>query len=179
LETSGSCLTTNDYYLIVSRLTAYKRIDLAIQACNRLGLPLKIVGTGREETRLKKMAGSTVEFLGFVRDERLPELYKNCKAFIFPGMEDFGITPVEAMAYGKPVIALAKGGALETIVDGKTGTFFEQETSESLMNALKSFDPSKYKAKDCIAQAEKFSKKRFRKEFKEFVEGKLKEKASG
>jgi len=164
----------DNYYLVVSRLVEYKRIDLAIEAANRLALPLKIVGTGREEGRLKKLAGPTVEFLGLISDERLSELYRNCQAFIFPGMEDFGITPVEAMSFGKPVIALGEGGVLETVVEGKTGTFFAQETVESLVEVLKSFDPSKYKAKDCIAQAKKFSKEQFQKEFKKFVDTKLK-----
>lgn len=163
-----------NYYLVVSRLAAYKRIDLAIKAANQLKIPLKIVGAGREEQGLKRTAGPTVEFLGFVSDEKLPELYRDCRAFIFPGMEDSGITPVEAMSFGKPVIALGRGGALETVIEGKTGTFFEQETVDSLMEALKSFDPSKYKARDCIAQAKKFSKERFQKEFKTFVDAKLK-----
>lgn len=166
------------YFLIVSRLASYKRIDLAIKACGRLNLPLKIVGTGREERRLKRMAGPTVEFLGFVPDEKLPELYRNCQAFIFPGMEDSGITPVEAMFFGKPVIALGQGGALETVIEGKTGKFFEQETVDSLVEALETFNPKDYKAKDCIAQAKKFSKERFQKEFKAFVKAKLKGKSA-
>lgn len=172
-EEEGSERSEGSYFLIVSRLAAYKRIDLAIKATNQLRIPLKIAGTGREERRLKRMAGPTVEFLGVVSDEKLPELYRNCQAFIFPGADDFGITPVEAMFFGKPVIALGKGGALETVVEGKTGKFFEQETVDALVGALESFDPSKYKAKDCIAQAKKFSKERFQKEFKKFVKEKL------
>lgn len=168
-------MQADSYFLIVSRLASYKRIDLAIEACNRLRLPLKIVGTGREERRLKKMAGPTIEFLGFVGDRGTAELYRNCRAFIFPGAEDFGITPVEAMSFGKPVIAFGQGGALETIISGKTGTFFDQETPGSLMNALRSFDPKDYKAKDCIAQAKKFSKQRFQREFRKFVEAKLRQ----
>lgn len=164
----------DNYYLVVSRLVSYKRIDLAVEACKRLDLPLKIVGVGREEKRLQRIAGPTIEFLGFVRDEKLPELYYNCRALIFPGAEDFGITPIEAMSFGKPVIALGEGGALETVIEGKTGTFFEQETVDSLVEVLKSFDLSKYKAKDCIAQAKKFSKERFQKEFKKFINEKLK-----
>jgi len=173
-RTSDSRLMTNGYYLVVSRLVEYKRIDLAIEVANRLALPLKIVGVGREEGRLKKLAGPTVEFLGLVSDERLSELYRNCQAFIFPGMEDFGITPVEAMSFGKPVIALGEGGVLETVRPGRTGTFFAQETVESLVEALESFDPKDYKPKDCIAQAKKFSKERFQKEFRNFVNEKLK-----
>lgn len=161
------------YFLIVSRLLKYKRIDLAISAANLLGIPLKIVGTGEEEGRLKEIAGPTVEFLGFVRDESLPEIYSNCQAFIFPTFEDFGITPLEAMHYGKPVIALAKAGALETVLPGKTGEFFPEQTVESLAGVLKDFDPSRYSPAACIAQAQKFSEERFKKEFSDFVESKL------
>jgi len=163
------------YFLIVSRLAAYKRIDLAVEACNRLGLPLKIVGIGREERRLRKIAGPTVEFLGFVGDREVADLYRGCEALILPGAEDFGITPVEAMSFGKPVIAFGCGGALETVIEGKTGTFFTQGTAESLMGVLKSFDPSRYKAEDCITQAKKFSAEHFKDEFRAFVGKKLKE----
>ncbi len=161
------------YYLVVSRLLSYKRIDLAIQAANLLKVPLKIVGTGKEEIRLKRMAGPTVEFLGFVSDQKLSDLYSGCQALIFPTNEDFGIVPVEAMYFGKPVLALAKGGALETVLAGKTGEFFREPTAESLAEVWRNFDPSKYKAKDCIAQAQRFSKDRFLKEFRNFVESKL------
>jgi glycosyltransferase involved in cell wall biosynthesis len=177
-------LATDHYFLVVSRLASYKRIDLAIEACSRLGLPLKIVGTGKEEKRLKRLAflkpkgRKLVEFLGFVGDREVTKLYQNCRAFIFPGMEDFGITPIEAMSFGKPVIALGQGGALETVVEGKTGKFFDQETPESLMNALQSFNPQDYESEDCIAQAKNFSKERFQKEFREFVAEKMKKKKS-
>lgn len=157
------------YYLVVSRLLSYKRVDLAVQAANELRVPLKIAGTGKEEHRLKRMAGSTVEFLGFVTDDELSGLYSNCQALVFPTDEDFGIVPVEAMSFGKPVLAFAKGGSLETVVAGKTGEFFREETTASLVEAWKSFDPSKYQAKDCVAQAKKFSKERFKEEFLKFV----------
>ena len=158
------------YYLVVSRLLSYKRIDLAIKAANELKVPLRIVGTGKEEARLRRMAGPTVEFLGFVSDDKLSDVYSGCQALIFPTDEDFGIVPVEAMSFGKPVLAFAKGGALETVLAGKTGEFFREETTASLVEAWKSFDPSKYKAKDCIVQAKRFSKDRFQKEFRAFVE---------
>jgi len=161
------------YFLVVSRLAAYKRIDLAVQAANKLKIPLKIVGTGKEEQRLKRMAGPTVELLGFVSDSKLPIMYANCEAVIFPTNEDFGIVPLEAMYFGKPVLALAKGGALETVLPGKTGEFFQEETIGSLAEAWEKFDPLKYKASDCRAQAKKFSKERFKKEFAEFVNSKL------
>ncbi|HEB13957.1 MAG TPA: glycosyltransferase family 4 protein [candidate division WWE3 bacterium] len=161
------------YYLVVSRLGAYKRIDLAIKAANKLKIPLKIVGTGKEEERLKRMAESTVEFLGFVSDSKLANIYSNCEALVFPTDEDFGIVPVEAMFFGKPVLALAKGGALETVVAGKTGEFFQDGTVDSLAEVWEKFEPSKYKASDCRTQAKKFSKERFKKEFSEFVNSKL------
>ncbi len=167
------------YYLVVSRLLAYKRIDLAIEAANRLKVPLKIAGTGKEEKRLRRLATPksggrrVVKFLGFVSDDKLSELYSNCQAVVFPTDEDFGIVPVEAMYFGKPVLAFAKGGALETVVAGKTGEFFREETVDSLAATWESFDPSKYKPADCIAQAEKFSKDRFQREFRAFVDSKL------
>jgi len=164
------------HFLVVSRLLRYKRIDLAIEAANRLGVSLKIVGTGEEEKRLKKIAGPTIEFLGFVGDDKLSSIYSDCQAVIFPTDEDFGIVPVEAMSFGKPVIAFDKGGAKETIVAGKTGEFFSESTPESLAKVWESFDPTKYKAGDCRAQAQKFSKDRFRKGFKSFVDSKLKSK---
>jgi glycosyltransferase involved in cell wall biosynthesis len=158
------------YFLVVSRLAKYKRIDLAIEACKRLGLPLKIVGTGREEKRLGRMGGEKTDFLGFVSDRRLAELYRRCRALIFPGEEDFGITPVEAMSFGKPVIAFGKGGALETVVAGKTGEFFYEEKPASLAKALKAFDPKKYRPADCVAQAQRFSKESFQENFRNFVD---------
>lgn len=162
-----------NYFLVVSRLVSNKNIDLAIQAANQLKLPLKVVGTGKDEERLKKMAGETVEFLGFVSDDKLSEVYLNCQAFVFPSDEDFGIAPVEPMFFGKPVLALAKGGALETVSAGKTGEFFAEPTVDSLVEAWRNFDPSKYKAKDCLAQARRFSKERFMREFRGFVDSRL------
>lgn len=161
------------YFLVVSRLLSYKRVDLAVRAANELKVPLKIAGTGKEEKRLKKMAGSSIEFIGFVSDDKLSELYSNCQAVIFPTDEDFGIVPLEAMGFGRPVIAFAKGGALETVKAGKTGEFFKEPTVESLVEVWKNFDPTKYKSKDCVAQARKFSKGRFQKEFADFVRNSL------
>lgn len=133
-----------DYYLIVSRLIPYKRIDLAVQAATRLGLPLKIGGKGRDLERLKAMAGPTVEFLGYVPDEELPGLMARCKAFLFPGLEDFGITPVQAQAAGRPVIAFGGGGALDTVLPGKTGEHFSELTVESLAHVMQTFDALRY-----------------------------------
>lgn len=160
------------YYLIVSRLAAWKRIDIAIEAFNKLGLPLKIIGEGPDRKRLQKLAGSTIELLGHLTDKEVVGYYKNCRALIFPQEEDFGITPLEAMAAGKPVIALRAGGALETIVEGKTGEFFYPQTVEVLSGVVKHFNPQRYDPEACRRQAEKFSKERFQKELKEFVEKK-------
>jgi len=171
-----SSVARGSYYLVVSRLSAYKNIHLAIEACNKLNLPLVIVGTGREEERLKALAGKTVKFMDFVEEQELSKLYKECKALIFPvSDEDFGIAPVEAMSFGKPVVALRSGGVTETVVEGKTGVFFEEPTVGALVEVLEHFDDSIYQRGDCIAQAEKFSKQRFQQQFKQFVEEKWRE----
>jgi glycosyltransferase involved in cell wall biosynthesis len=125
-----------DYYLAGGRLIPYKRLDLAIQACNQLRLPLKIFGDGRDRAALEALAGPTIEFLGWVGEEQRHALFAGCRAFLFPGEEDFGITPLEAMAAGRPVIAYAAGGALDTVVEGGTGRFFHQPHSEALAEAI-------------------------------------------
>jgi len=147
---------TEDYFLIVSRLIPYKRIDLAVQACTRLGLPLLIAGKGRDRERLEALAGPTVKFLGYVPDADLPDLMARCRAFIFPGLEDFGITPVQAQAAGRPVIAFRGGGALDTVVPGKTGLFFDELTVDSLVQALQSFDDRIYDPATIRAHAMQF-----------------------
>jgi glycosyltransferase involved in cell wall biosynthesis len=160
------------YFLIVSRLskfTQYKRVDLAIEACNKLKLPLKIIGTGSLEKDLKKIAGPTVEFLGSVNDEALIEYYKNCRALIFPAVEDFGLVVVEAQMYGKPVIALRKGGALDTIKEGKTGIFFDEQSIAALTDALKVFDKMEFDPKVLKKHADNFSEKKFREKFLRLV----------
>ena len=134
-----------DYYLTVGRLTHTKRLDLLIEACNKLKRRLLIVGTGREEAALKRIAGPTIEFLGRVSDDQLPSVYANSRAFLFAADEDFGIVPVEAQAYGKPVLAYRKGGALETVLEGdgggyRTGLFFEEQTAEALMRCIERFE---------------------------------------
>jgi glycosyltransferase involved in cell wall biosynthesis len=171
--TNNDLRFTKSYFLSVGRLTYAKRIDLAIEACNKLKLPLTIVGKGKEEKFLRSIAGPTIEFIGGVSDEELDRLYSGAKAFIFCALdEDFGIVPVEAMAHGVPVIALAQGGVKETVIDKKTGIFFKEPTVESLLIALKQFNKLKINPKNCIAQAKKFSKPGFQKQFKEFVEQK-------
>jgi Glycosyltransferase len=126
-----------DFLLVVSRLLSYKRVDLAVAACTRLNLPLKVVGTGPDLARLKSMAGPSVEFLGRLPDSEVTRLMSNCRAFLFPGEEDFGIAPVEAMASGRPVIALRAGGALETVIEGETGLFFDEPEVDSLVETLR------------------------------------------
>lgn len=160
------------YFLIVSRLskfTKYKRIDLAIQACNELRLPLKIVGEGSWKKELQKMAGPTVEFLGNIDDNLLREYYQKCRALLFPAIEDFGLTVVEVQSFGKPVIAFRGGGALETIKEGKTGLFFDRQTKESLIQALKTFELMKFDEIDSKRNAQQFSVHNFRDNFLKLV----------
>jgi glycosyltransferase involved in cell wall biosynthesis len=165
-----------NYYVIGGRMSRHKGFDIAIEAFSKLGLPLKVFGgtfASYGIDQFKEYATSNIEFLGEVTDEEKWDLMRKAKAFIFPSeLEDFGITPVEAMASGTPVIALASGGVLETVVEGKTGLFFNERTPESLMKAVKIFDDSnhRYKSEDCIAQAKKFSKERFKREMEEFVD---------
>ena len=129
------------YYLVVSRFVRYKRVDLAIEACNRLGRVLVVVGSGgEEEERLRAMAGPTVVFAGRRTDEEIAQLYAGADAFLFPGVEDFGLTPVEAMAGGVPVLAYGKGGALETVRDGQTGLFFHEQTAGALAECIERFE---------------------------------------
>ena len=152
-----------DFYLIVSRLTPYKKIDLAIEVFNKLGLKLYIVGEGSDLFRLEKLAKPNIKFLGFLSDEKVYKLMGECRALIFPSVEDFGLTPIETMAAGRPVIAYGKGGLTETVIEGKTGLFFAENTSDSLANAVKKFENNinVFKPSDCRAQAEKFSEQIF------------------
>lgn len=159
----------SDYFLVVSRLAAWKKIDIAVEACNKLKIPLKIIGEGPDRNRLEKLAGPTVELLGRLTDEEVVSYYQGCRALVFPQKEDFGITPLEAQAAGKPVIAFRAGGALETVIGGKTGEFFSPQTVEALAAVLKKFDLKRYQKEDCYRQAEKFSKRRFQGELKNFV----------
>lgn len=165
------------YFLAGGRLARAKRIDLAIEACKRLKLPLKVFGKGfaNSEAELKKMSGLTVEFVGEVDDVELINLYRNAKAYVCSSeYEDFGITPIESMANGTPVIALNQGGLKESIINGKTGVLFDEPTVESLMQAIKRFNNMAIMSEDCINQAKKFSKERFKKEIKDLVRSKCK-----
>jgi len=159
------------YFLVVSRLEriSYKKIDIAIKACNELKLPLKIVGIGKGEKNLKKLAGPTVEFLGQLTDEDLSYYYKNCRALLFPGIEDFGLVMVEAQAFGKPVIAFRGGGAMDIIKEGVTGEFFDKQTPNSLKETLAKFEDNSYNGKLCRENAQRFSFQMFEKKFREFL----------
>jgi glycosyltransferase involved in cell wall biosynthesis len=169
ISTKAKIKGKGDYFLIVSRLVGYKRIDLAIEACNKLKYKLKIVGVGSEEKRLKQIAGPTVEFLGNISDAQLSAIYEDAKGLIFPGVEDFGITVVEAQRFGKPVLAFFAGGAKETILSGKTGMFFEKQTVEDLAKSLKMFNTFQYTSEDCIKQADKFTEKIFLQKFSTII----------
>lgn len=157
------------FYLSLGRLIPYKRIDLAIQACNQTGAKLMIAGDGRDRERLKAMAGPTIEFLGRVSDADAEDLMARCQAFIFPGLEDFGITPLQAQAAGRPAIAFGAGGALDTVNPGKTGEYFHEQTVESLIATLSAFDPDAYDSTECRANAERFSRQRFVRELGDYV----------
>ena len=165
-----------DYFLVVSRLNPYKRIDIVVEAFNQLELPLKIIGRGPDQGNLQKRTGPNIEFLGRLPDQELVRYMAECRALIFPGEEDFGIVPIEAMATGRPVIAYKAGGAKETVIEGKTGVFFEKQSAESLIQALKRFQFTSFNKKEIRKHAEKFDKQIFKQKIKEFVEQSFKEK---
>lgn len=162
----------DDYYLLVSRLAPYKRIDVAVEAFNKLQLPLKIVGAGVDEAHLRKLAAPNVELLGHVPHDHLAQLYARCRAVIFPGIEDFGIVPLEANASGRPVIAFAAGGALETVAEGVTGTFFRAQTAEALAHAVAATDVTRFDARVLVEHAGRYSKSHFKEQLARFVEDK-------
>ncbi len=158
-----------NYYLAVGRLTSYKRFDLIVETFNNLSLPLMIVGTGKDENRLKKMAGRFITFTGKISDAELKKMYQNAIALIFPQVEDFGITPLEAMAAGKPVIALGEGGALETVIDKKTGILFKEQNGKCLSEAVLESQRIKWDCHEIAKHAKSFSEMKFKKEFMDYV----------
>ena len=162
-----------DYFLIVSRLVPYKRIDLAVEAFNKLELPLVILGDGRDRSRLQARAKANIEFLGRLPDSEVERYIARCRAFIFPGEEDFGIAPVEAQAAGRPVIAYAAGGALETVVEGVTGVFFREPTADSLARAVSEFDERVFDGQEISTHARHFDKDTFKRKFQAFVSDRL------
>jgi glycosyltransferase involved in cell wall biosynthesis len=181
----------NDYYLTVGQLVDYKRVDLAIEACNRLRRPLRIVGEGEEFERLRTLAGPTVKFLGHLPDQELRENYAHCRALLFPGEEDFGIVPVEAQSFGRPVIAFGRGGALETVVGGfpenpgateaSTGIFFRRQSSDSLAAAIRFFESNEGRFSPAFIRghAERFDASRFKSKLAEFIGLKVREFSNG
>ena len=157
------------FFLVVSALVPYKRIDLAISACNDLHVPLRIIGDGTEKYRLRAIAGPDVRFDGWVDDAELEQSYSECRALLFPGLEDFGIAPVEAMAAGKPVIAYGRGGVLDSIVDGDSGVLFAEQTAESLKDAIRRFETMTFDASRIREGAVRFSRERYKKEMHEYI----------
>ncbi|MFH1750004.1 MAG: glycosyltransferase [bacterium] len=161
---------SKDYFLLAGRLVNYKNPGLVIRVFNKLGIKLKVVGSGPEKKKLQKLADKNIEFLGRVSDGDLVKLYANCKALIFPGEEDFGIIPVEVMASGRPVLALQKGGVQESVIKGRCGDFFQESTPESLERALKRFDFNKYKIQDLLSRADDFSERKFKNKITKFIQ---------
>jgi glycosyltransferase involved in cell wall biosynthesis len=162
-----------DYYLIVSAFAPYKRIDLAIEACNVLDRPLWIVGTGQDSARLQRLAGPRTRFLGRIDGEELPGIYRRARALLFPGEEDFGISPLEAMASGTPVLAYGRGGVTESVVEGETGHFFHAQRVPALVEALERFESLRFSPETCRRRAEQFRREEFKHRFAKIVEGAL------
>ncbi|NIO20500.1 MAG: glycosyltransferase [Candidatus Aenigmarchaeota archaeon] len=177
--------TVDDFYLIVSAFAPYKRLDLAISAFNQLKKPLVIIGKGQEEKRLKAIANSNIEFLGWQPDEVVAEHYSKCKALIFPGEEDFGITPLEAMASGRPVIAYGRGGVLETMIPfdlenegsecAPTGVLFPEQTEKALIAAVETFESNQdqFDSKTLREHAKKWDRANFKERIKSYIETRL------
>lgn len=164
---------SGDYFLLVGRLMAYKRFDIVIEAFNKLGWKLKIIGRGTEINRLKKIAGPNIEFLGRLDDKELYEHYSRCKAFIFPQEEDFGITAIEAMASGRPIIAYRGGDIPEHMEEGKTGLFFDRQNPECLIGALKKFNEKDFNRAYIRSKALEFDKEIFKAKIKEYIDKEL------
>jgi glycosyltransferase involved in cell wall biosynthesis len=174
-----------DYYLVVSALTPYKRVDLAVEACTRLGRRLVVVGSGPEEARLRALAGPTVELRGWLDDARTAELYARCRALLFPPLEDFGIAPLEAMAAGRPVIAFGQGGARETVVppggaEAPTGLFFARQSVDDLVEAIRRFESGvvAFEPKALRRRAEEFDRPLFKERIGAYLERRLAEHAA-
>jgi glycosyltransferase involved in cell wall biosynthesis len=163
-----------DYFLVVSRLVPYKRIDIVVEAFNRLGIPLVIVGEGSEYKRLSQMAKKNITFTGRLSDKEVKQYYASCRAFLFPGEEDFGITPLEAMSSGRPVIAFNAGGVKETVIDDVTGIFFNTQDADGVIKAINKYFAmeNSFNSKIIRQHALKFSEQRFKSEFLSFIEQK-------
>lgn len=160
-------------YLLVSALVPYKRVELAVEAFNRSGRPLTVIGDGPDRAALEKKAAPNVRFFGWQSDETLRSHYRSARALVFPGEEDFGIVPVEALACGLPVVAYGKGGILETVEDGRTGVFFGEPTAEALLGALDRFEALRFRPEELTARAARFGRDRFREEIRKALEDSL------
>jgi glycosyltransferase involved in cell wall biosynthesis len=160
IQPSGA--PSEDFYLVVSRLVRQKRVDLAVEACTRLGRRLVVVGDGPELPGLRALAGPTVSFVGALPDAEVFSLYARCRALLFSGLEDFGITPVEAQAAGRPVVAYGRGGTTETVISGVTGVLFEEQSPQSMADAMLSLEGMALDSAACRANALRFSAHRFR-----------------
>jgi glycosyltransferase involved in cell wall biosynthesis len=170
IEKFNTSDSIGNYYLMGGRIVPYKRYDLAVRAFNKLNIPLKIFGIGPELVNLKKMSKNNIEFLGDVVDEEKAKLFSECVAFVNPQEEDFGITAVEAMASGRPVIAYRAGGALETIKEGETGIFFDDQEWEDLANTIIHFQPERFNSETIKKHAEQFGREKFKEKIKIFVD---------
>jgi glycosyltransferase involved in cell wall biosynthesis len=170
--------TDGDFYLVISRLVTPKRFDLAVQACSELGKKLFVIGNGPELKYLKKIAGDNIKFFGYLQDDEVKKYMSECKALLFPGEEDFGIVPIEIMSCGRPVIAYGKGGVLDTVVDGKTGVLFNEQTVESLKEAIEKFEGMVFDKWVIREHALKFDESVFRERIREFVESVMREDAT-
>ena len=159
----------DDVYLCVSALTPYKRVDIAVDACTRLGRRLDVLGAGPELARLQRRAGPTVRFLGWQPDEAVRQAVARCRAFLFPGEEEFGIAPLEATAAGRPVVAYGRGALTETVVDGVTGLFFREQTADALIDAIRRAEVTAWRTETIRAHALRFGEDAFRAEMAAFV----------
>jgi glycosyltransferase involved in cell wall biosynthesis len=175
---SAAAGEVGDYFLLVSRLVPYKRFDIAIDAFNTLGLPLKIIGSGRAREDLERRAGPTIEFLGFVSEEEKRRLFARCRAAIFPAEDDFGIAQVEVQAAGRPVIALGAGGALDTVVDGVTGILFQPQTPEGVIEAVRRFETIDFSTNEIVRRAKRFSRARFERDIARIVDRSIHERTA-
>jgi glycosyltransferase involved in cell wall biosynthesis len=162
----------DDFYLMVGQLVRYKRVDLAVDAFSKLGRKLVVIGEGAEREALERQAGDNITFLGWQPFETVRDHMRRCRALVFPGLEDFGIVPVEAAASGSPVIAYKGGGALETVADGETGLFFEEQTTKSLMEAVERFEALSegFDSERMVAHARRFDHERFKREMSETLD---------
>jgi glycosyltransferase involved in cell wall biosynthesis len=158
------------WYLVVSRAVPHKRVDLAVDSCTRADIPLKVIGDGRSLEKLRQRAGPTVEIMGWQPDDVVVDHVRRCRGLILPAVEDFGMTAVEAQAAGRPVIAFAGGGALETVVEGETGLFFQEQTVDSLLNAIARAEATAWREERACLNAARFGPERFRREMAEEVE---------